>query len=366
MNLITKTFLIYALICIPLSGISRQGTVKIPVLEQRLREPMRELTMEEIKNVVSGIYNFQLIDSSYYFQRFPGEVLEVLKASAIYHIRAEATSGVRLRFKSSTSNLVIEGKVFKNSPQTESFIILCNDTILAELPTKGIAGDFGQILNIPGKGEKNIEIYFPAYAKGTIRKILIDQNSSITPLKRKGVYFAMGNSITQQGGRYMGYADIVARGLDLDLHEAGIGGHIFDAQSVPFAYIEKPIVITLAYGTNDWNGGKPANNARLFLDRITSLYPSTAIFLLEPIHRYSPVTEDGKKLADNNEGISLTDYRKELRSIAKNYPTVKVVNYKKLMPDDPTLFSDKVHPTEKGQRVFGNNLLSVLKKYHKK
>lgn len=364
MNSITKTLLIYALMCVSGLEISGQDTVKLPGLEQRLEGPMRELTGEEIKKAAPGIYNCQYIDSSYYFQRFPVEALEVLKTSAIYHIRAEATSGVRLKFRSSTTKLVIEGKVFENSPQTESFIILCNDTILAELPARGIAGDFGQMLNIPEKGEKNFEICFPAYASGTIRKILIEKNSSFTPLKRKGVYFAMGNSITQLGGRYMGYADIVARGLNLDLHEAGIGGHIFDAESVPFAYIEKPLLITLAYGTNDWSGGKPIDNARLFLNRITLLYPSTPIFLLGPIHRYTPVAEDGKKLADNNEGISLMDYRKELRSITKNYPTVKVVNYKKLMPDDPNLFIDKVHPTEKGQRVFGNNLLRVLKKYY--
>ena len=298
------------------------------------------------------------------FSVSPWRSSEVLKTSAIYHIRAEATSGVRLKFSSSTTKLIIEGKVFDNSPQTESFIILCNDTILAELPPKGIAGDFGQMMNIHGKREKNFEICFPAYARGIICKILIEQNSSFTPLKRKVVYFAMGNSITQQGGRYMGYADIVARRLNLDLHEAGIGGHIFDVESVPFAYIEKLLLITLAYGTNDWSGGKPIDNAHLFLDRITSLYPSTPIFLLEPIHRYSPVAEDGKKLADNNEGISLMDYRKGLRSIAKNYPTVKVINYKKLMPDDHSLFNDKIHPTEKGQRVLGNNLLRVLKKHY--
>ena len=164
----------------------------------------------------------------------------------------------------------------------------------------------------------------------------------------------------------MGYADIVARGLNLDLHEAGIGGHIFDAESLPFAYIEKPSLITLAYGTNDWSGGRPLDNARIFLDRITSLYPSTPIYLLEPIRRYRPLTEDGKKLANNKAGISLMDYRHGLRRIAKKYPTVKVIKYKKLMPDEPSLFADGVHPTGMGQIVYGNNLLRVLRKYHGK
>ncbi|MDA0196869.1 MAG: SGNH/GDSL hydrolase family protein [Bacteroidetes bacterium] len=322
---------------------------------------MRELTMEELNSSVTGNYKIRIIDGYIYFQRFPSEAIEVFKANPTYHIRAEATSGVRLRFRSDTRELVIAGKVLENSPQTEPFIILCNDSVLGEFPAMGIAGEFEQKLMMTEKGEKTIEICFPAYSKGSLLSLQIEQNSSFLSLKRRGVYLAMGNSITQQGGRYMGYADIVARGLDFDLHDAGVGGHIFDAESIPFAYIEKPSFITLAYGTNDWSGGRAINNSRAFLDRITSLYPLTPIFLLEPIRRYKPVTQDGKKLANNREGISLLDYRKELRRIAKNYPTVKVINYKKLMPDDSSLFIDLVHPTDKGHIVFGNNLLRILK-----
>ena len=81
--------------------------------------------------------------------------------------------------------------------------------------------------------------------------------------------------------------------------------------------------------------------------------------MLEPVRRYVPVTEDGKKLANNKEGVSFADYRKELRRIGRNYPEVKVINYKKLMPDDPSLFADGVHPTDYGHIIFGNNLLRI-------
>ncbi len=341
--------------------ISGQGSGAIYNSKYSQNDQLKELTMADFKTIATGFNSIQSMDGYYYFQRFPSEALEVFKTISRY-VRAEATSGVRLRFRSDTRLLVIDAKVLENSPQTEPFIILCNDSLLFELPSGGVAGDFEQILELPGKGEKTIEICFPAYSKGSIRKLQIEKNSTLKPLKRRGIYLAMGNSITQQGGRYMGYADIVARGLDLDLHEAGVGGHVFDAESVPFAYIEKPVLITLAYGTNDWNGARPVENASKFLDKITLLYPSTPIFMLEPIRRYVPVAKDGKKLASNKEGISLMNYRKELRSIAKNYPSVRVINYKKLMPDDPSFFEDGVHPTEKGHIVFGENLLRILKK----
>ncbi len=341
--------------------ISGQNPERLSGSEINLNFEMRDLSTEDFNNTVTGCYKVQFNDGYYYFQRFPSEALDRFRDIS-RHVRAEATSGVKLRFRSDTRELVIAGSIKENSPQTEPFIILCNDSMLAEFPARGVAGDFEQKFRLPGEGEKNIEICFPAYSKGSIRKLSIERNSSLIPLKRTGLYFAMGNSITQQGGRYLGYADIVARGLDLDLHEAGVGGHIFDAESIPFVYIENPTLITLAYGTNDWNGARPLENASLFLDKITSFYPSTPIFMLEPIRRYVPLTEDGKKLAKNKEGVSFSDYRKELRSIAKNYPGVKVINYKKLMPDDPSLFADGVHPTGTGHIIFGNNLLRILKK----
>ncbi len=331
----------------------------------KLNIAMRELTEEEFHNITTGIYNIQFTDNYYCFTRFPSEALLVFKASPSRYTRAEATSGVRIRFISDTRVLGIEGKIQVNSPQSEPFIILCNDSVIGEFPVRGSAGIFGHKLVLPGNGEKTIEICFPAYSKGCIRSLQIEQKATLIPAKRRGVYLAMGNSITQQGGRYMGYADIVSRGLGLDLHEAGVGGHIFDAESLPFAYIDKPVLITLAYGTNDWSGARPIENARLFLDKITSLYPSTPVYLLEPIRRYKPLAENGKKLADNKAGISLMDYRRELRIIARNYPSVEVIKYKKLMPGDPSLFSDGVHPTDKGHKVLGNKLLRLLKKQWK-
>lgn len=226
-------------------NLSGQNAVTSAEPELSLNFSMRNLSIEDFNNTVTGCYKIQFTEGNYYFHRFPSEALEEFKTISLF-VRAEATSGIRLRFRSDTRELVIAGSVKENSPQTEPFIILCNDTVLAELPARGVAGDFEQILELPGKGEKIIEICFPAYSKGSIRKLGIEKNSSLIPLKKRGVYLAMGNSITQQGGRYMGYADIVARGLDLDLHEAGVGGHIFDAASVPFAYIEKPALITLA------------------------------------------------------------------------------------------------------------------------
>ena len=324
---------------------------------------MHGFTLEEFISVATGCHQVSLIDGTYHFRRFPVEVLEFFSPIPSRFVRAEATSGIRLRFRSDTRVLIVSGNIKEKSPQTEPFILLCNDSVLAELPLRGTSGDFEQKFIFQGNQEKIIEICFPAYCAGTIRKLMTEENATVVPLKRKGIYYAMGNSITQQGGRYKGYADIVARGLDLGLHDAGVGGHIFEAGSLPFAYVDNPDLITIAYGTNDWSGSRPVENARSFLDRLTSLYPETPVYLLEPLRRYVPLSETGK-LARNKSGYSLQYYRRKYRRIAREFPTVTVISYKKLMPDEPELFADGVHPSDKGHELYGKNLLRLLLKLH--
>ena len=362
MRRIVNFYMVFIISICSFFEISAQNNVPNKNSEPGIIEKHRNLSFEEIKSSSTGYYTIKFIDDYYIFERFPTETLQLFSTMPARVIRAESTSGVRLRFLSDTKELKLTGKILADSPQTEPFVILLNDSIFAVIPEKGSAGEFEQILKIPGESENKIEICFPSYSKALIKNLQIDGNTSFRPLEKKGVLFAMGNSITQQGGRYMGYTDIVARGLNLDLHNAGVGGHIFEAESITFAYVENPSIITLAYGTNDWNGSRPADNARIFLDKITSLYPSTPIIMLEPIRRYRPVSKNKNKLAKNKDGVSLEAFRRDLRDIAKDYPTVKIIHYKKLMPDDPSLFPDGVHPSDSGHIIFGENLLRIIKR----
>ena len=320
-----------------------------------------DFTLEDFQGTSTGYHHIEFVEGYYVFHRFPAEALEVFKPNQTWFVRAEATSGIRIKFSTNSRRMLLSGKIIEGSPQTEPFIIICNDSVIAELPVRGTSGTFDQLFVFTEKEEKIIEICFPAYSKGSIRSLKLDQDADIKPLKSKGTLVSHGNSITQEGGRYEGYTDIIARGLNLDLHNAGIGGHIFQPESLPFAYVNNPSLITVAYGTNDWNRGATAENARPFLEHITAIYPAIPIVMLEPIHRYRPLDEQGK-LATNRNGQSLMDYREALRNLVKGFPNVKLINYHDILPDDPSLFPDGVHPSSEGQVVFGKNLLEIIQK----
>ena len=66
----------------------------------------------------------------------------------------------------------------------------------------------------------------------------------------------IGDSITQgmdARGPASAYAVQLARVLDVELLNQGVGGHIFDLDALDDELPYHPDIITIAYGTNDWS-----------------------------------------------------------------------------------------------------------------
>jgi lysophospholipase L1-like esterase len=322
---------------------------------------MKELNIDQIRSITTGAYSIKQHGEYICFSRFPDSVKEALKLKDTWAIRSESTSGVKITFFTNSEKLFLTGTSLPESPQFESFVLLCNDALLLELPGNKEMGDFSQVIRLPGKGMKLIEIYFPAYAKGMLGKIAVDKHASIMEYDYSGKVLSFGNSITQQGGKYQGYLDIFAGSLNYALHNAGVGGHVFHAESIPFRYVSDPNFIIVAYGTNDWSSARPFTQIELFFEQLVSLYPDIQIVVLEPLHRFEPYDPYKNELKMNIEGKSLMQYRNEIRQIAGRYSNTMVISYNMLLEDDPELFSDGVHPNPVGHILLGENLSRILK-----
>ena len=101
-----------------------------------------------------------------------------------------------------------------------------------------------------------------------------------------------GDSITQGYDALhpsQGYAVRLARYFDWELWNAGLSGYIFDAglldEKLPF----QPDIVTVAFGTNDWNWAESkeeaVRNAERYFDKIMELYPGRPIFYFSPLWR---------------------------------------------------------------------------------
>lgn len=333
-----------------------------PTPGNRTFSDLHFLSDEEISNFTSGVYTVSRRDSLLFFERFPDTVLSLVAVKETWAVRSQCTSGVKISFLTNSDYLFISGVSYPNSPQCEPFILLVNEKLLESLPKANEAGYFSEIFELETSSDlKLVEIHFPAYARGAISKIGVARNAGLIPPPSRGILLAMGNSITQAGGAYKGYSSILARNSGLNLHNLGVGGHIFDSSFLPYAFVKDPDLITVAYGTNDWNGGRPPENIEAFFKRLVQLYEKTNIFVLEPLHRYRPVNSESGELSRNRNGQDLDYYRNLIRNTALSYPNIHVIDYRNILMDDPDLFTDGIHPTLEGHRIMGNNLADEIR-----
>lgn len=131
---------------------------------------------------------------------------------------------------------------------------------------------------------------------------------------------------------------------------------------VDFSKIE---VITLAYGTNDWNSSTPLDNAENRLDTSTykgglryavenlqTKYPAITLVMLSPIFRYwsnasdySTVDQDSDTRT-NNLDLRLTDYVTAMQEVAEEYHLPFFNNYEGISLNKytaPTWLRDGTH-----------------------
>ena len=106
-------------------------------------------------------------------------------------------------------------------------------------------------------------------------------------------------------------------------------------------------IVTIAYGTNDWNGGNAADNAdnlydtttvcgalRYSVETLLTAFPQLRIFVLLPTYRFwmdsaGAFTEDSETKT-NKYGKTLGEYNQAIKSVAESYNLPVIDNYKQL------------------------------------
>ena len=207
---------------------------------------------------------------------------------------------------------------------------------------------------------KVVEILLPATVQ--LRFTTIEPDAEVTPIHdERGLYLAIGDSITQGiGGRrpWMTYPHQVAKALDKKLLNHGIGGYIFDADGIDVAIDLEPELITVAYGINDWWRGYSLEtieeNCNHYFKKLRSRWQETPIYVITPIwcNKVNPPERD-VVLAD------LVEFRNSIANVAEKY-NIMPINGLELMPHDPSLLPDELHPNEEGYMLYSKNLIEIL------
>jgi len=311
------------------------------------------LTNEELKNIYFGAYEFEETADGYLqaFQ-YSKEQVEYFKgAFEMWYERCTASSAKTLEFTTSATKLSLEYKfIWKCS--LDSFELMVDGLITDIAYVKDIADEGTIEWNLP-EGEKDVVIYLPSDATVLVRNFTIDADVKRTVKNEKVLW--LGDSITQGYGPLRSahtYVSVANRLLNYDILNQGIGGYIYDKNSLMKMEGYTPDKIIVALGTNQY-GDETMTAVEEYYERLIGIYGNEIpILCITPLWR-----------GDSEDGIpTLMAYCEKIKKIVAQYKNIRIVEGMKLVPHLPEYFLDNLHPNCLGCEWYGRNLVKEIRK----
>lgn len=322
------------------------------------------LNLEQIQSIARGVVRVGESDGWIRFYRFTEEQENYYTYNADFLKKSFATSGVRLAFYTDSQSLTFDFQLASGSSRPYGWFDLYeNGAMVRHFGSENADISLGHVSLNLSAGEKLVELYFPWSRRTELGNVTLDDGATLTPAYRKRKVLSFGDSITQGYDAIypsQSYVCRLARMLDADVIDKGIGGDIFCPDLVKTADPVAPDIVTVAYGTNDWGGRtleEYRENCRLFYTRLSALYPEAKIFAVTPIWRGdaeratpfgAPAWETHNVIAECVEGLS-------------NVTLIRGWNF---VPHLKAFFADfSLHPNDAGFAVYAEGLYCEIEKY---
>ncbi len=311
------------------------------------------LTNEELKAIYFGAYEFEETDDGYLqaFQYSKKQIEYFKGALEMWYERCTASTAKTLEFRTSANKLSFDYKIiWKGSP--DSFEITVDGLVSGIKYVKDIM-DVGTIEWELPEGEKNVVIYLPADATVLIKNFAID--AKIVPAVKGEKVLWLGDSITQGYGPLRSsntYVSVANRILNYDIINQGIGGYVYDKNSLMKMEGYNPDKIIVALGTNQY-GDDDMSVVEECYETLIGIYgKEIPILCITPLWR-----------GDSVDGLPvLMDFCEKVRNIAGQHKNVKIVDGMKMIPHFPEYFLDNLHPNCLGCEIYGRNLVDEIKR----
>ena len=191
-------------------------------------------------------------------------------------------------------------------------------------------------------------LFFPVFSYAAVKNFRSNHSISIAPINKKQI-FCLGDSITQ-GFSAINYTDTyvakLAQRMEVDALNQGVGGYWFDYHTlVDLEKFGSPKIITVAYGTNDWQISDSLaiikKNCSEYFKVLNEKFPNTPIFVITPIWRadIEQITKAGK----------FCDVSNLLEEIINSYPNLHLIRGIDIPIKSRRYFGDNyLHPNKEG------------------
>ena len=310
------------------------------------------LTNEELKEIYFGAYEFGETKDGYLqaFQ-YSKKQIEYFKGTIdMWYERCTASTAKTLEFTTCARKLAFDYKIiWKGSP--DSFELIVDGLVTGIVYVKDIM-DTGRIEWVLPEGKKNVIIYLPADATVLVKDFETD--ATVTrPAKNEKVLW-LGDSITQGYGPLRSsctYVSVANRILDYDIINQGIGGYVYDKNSLMKMEGYAPDKIIVALGTNQYKD-EDMTAVVEYYERLADIYgEEIPIICITPLWRGD--------CGDDIETFIL--FGEKVKEIAGRYSNVSVIDGLKLVPHFNEYFLDTLHPNCLGCELYGRNLAARIR-----
>lgn len=322
------------------------------------------LNLEQIRAITRGADRVEETAEGFCFHRFTKaqEQAYLEGGNEGFCKKVTATAGVRLAFRTDATVFSFTYDFAVASSRRYAWFDLYVDGLLTK--HFGISGDSitgGKAsISLP-EGVKTVELYFPWTYCTVLSNVELKDATVLEGISRKYKMLTFGDSITQGYDAIypsLSYASSLARLMDADALNKGIGGEVFFPAMLSEPDAVAPDFVTVAYGTNDWSGREYEDTkarCRAFYARLSELYPNARIFAITPIWR------EGGMRTNTKYGAPVTEVDTMIREVCADLSNVTVINGWTFVPAKPEFYADlRLHPNDLGFGQYAQNLYAAI------
>lgn len=223
-------------------------------------------------------------------------------------------------------------------------------------------GEFEQRFAL-GEGQKQVRVVLPWSVFVTVHRIELEDATAFEPVEAPAKKLLLyGDSITHGYDALHpsgSYAARLTRALGCEGFNKAIGGEMFRPALGEADSGVKADIVTVAYGTNDWNkldADTFRANCRGFLSALCERQRDARIFVITPIWR-SDEDEPPRPFGP------FADVERIMREVCADLPVIVIRGYDFLPHDIATFGDTKLHPNLNGFDFYFHSLLSEIQKY---
>lgn len=330
------------------------------------------LDLSSLERLTRGVVKIENKRGAFQFYRFNDAEMEHY-APTNHLKKSYATAGVEICALTDATAVSIVGKVRPGSSRSYfSFDILVDGELCGEIKNfehEKLIPDYTELPLDLGEfsgrvelveGKKELRIVFPWSVAPDIYEIELVGASFIDPIPSSCKMLIYGDSITQgydAENPSRSYASQLARALNADAINKGIGGERFSPALSSIKNDNDPDIITVAYGTNDWSRlSMPdiVRNASAFYSSLAEQYPKARIFAISPVWR--------EILGEPDYLETFMQVSRLIESIAARYDNITHIEGIDLIPHDTANYADvRLHPRNIGFDHYADNLIKKIK-----